>query len=115
VFHAEPFLELLGCTWEAFTRYIERRFKCSWNWSNFGSLWNLDHVQPISAFNLKRAEDRAMACRWSNLRPLSIEEDRIKNGHYSKIEFNLYKTMWRINHGPKSKQLKFADRLDCPF
>jgi hypothetical protein len=67
VFHGEPFLELLGCTWEAFTRYIGRRFKRGWNWSNFGSVWNLDHIQPVNAFNLKRAEDKAMACHWSNL------------------------------------------------
>jgi hypothetical protein len=115
VFHAEPFLTLLGCTWEAFTRYIERRFKRGWNWSNFGSVWNLDHIQPINAFNLKRAENRAMVCHWSNLRPLSVEENRIKNGHYSKIELSLHKTMSRMTYGPKPKQPKFADRPDCPF
>ena len=56
-----------------------------------------------------------MVCHWSNLRPLSVEENRIKNGHYSKIELSLYKTMWRMAYGPKPKQLKFADRPDCPF
>jgi hypothetical protein len=60
VYHGEPFLKLLGTPWDQFTRYIERRFKPGWNWSNFGSVWNLDHIQPINAFNLKRAEDRAM-------------------------------------------------------
>ena len=45
------------------------------------SPWDLDHIQPIKAFKLKRPEDRAMVCHWSNLRPLSGEENRIKNGH----------------------------------
>jgi hypothetical protein len=85
------------------------------NWSNFGSVWDLDHIQPINAFTLKRTEERAMVCHWSNLRPLSVEENRIKNGHYSKVELSLYRTMWRMTYGSKPKQLEFAGQPECPF
>jgi hypothetical protein len=50
-------------------------------------------------------------------RPLSVDENRRKNGQFSKIELKLYKTKWRLRFGPKSKQLTFADeqRCECPF
>src|SRR5260370_30400818 len=51
------------------------------------------------------------------VRPLSVDENRRKNGQFSKIELKLCKTMLRLRFGPKSEQLTFADeqRCGCPF
>ena len=114
VYHAESFLELLGCTWEAFVRHVERRFRPGMTWQNFGE-WTLDHGFPVSAFNLRKREERAMCSHFKNLSPMWAEENRAKNGAYCKADLERYKLFWRTVYGPKPKQLKFADRPECPF
>jgi hypothetical protein len=58
---------------------------------NFGE-WTIDHAFSIHAFNLKRHEDRAMVCHFTNLSPMWAGENRRKNGSFSKAELSLYKT-----------------------
>jgi hypothetical protein len=65
----------------------------------------------VRAFNLKKAEERAMCMQWSNLQVLQAEWNRAKNGCFSKDQLQAYKTIWRLAYGPKPKQLKF----DAPF
>jgi hypothetical protein len=111
------FLALLGCSWPDFVRYLERRFKPGMSWENFGE-WTIDHTFPIRAFNLKRHEDRAMVCHFTNLAPMWADENRRKNRSFSKAELSLYKTQWRLTYAPKSKRLTFADQPNadlCPF
>jgi hypothetical protein len=114
VYHAEPFLELLGTTWEQFVRYIERRFQPGMSWENFGA-WSLDHALPVSAFNLRKREERAMCFHFKNLSPMWFDENRRKNGSYVKADLERYKRFWRMTYGPKPKQLKFADEPERPF
>ena len=122
VFHSEPFLELLGMPWEQFARRLERQFKHrGWDWSEYGSEWTIDHRLPCCSFDLRKAEDRAMCCHFSNLRPLSVEENRRKNGSYSKAELRCYKTQWRLTFGrqPRQallfKQSRSERKPICPF
>ncbi len=87
VFHSEPFLDLLGMPWEQFARRLERQFKRrGWDWSDYGSEFTIDHRLPCCAFDLRKAEQRAMCSHWSNLQVLSVEQNRRKNGSYSKVE-----------------------------
>ena len=114
VLYSEPFLDLLGCAWPEFARYLQRRFKRGMSWDNFGE-WTIDHTFPICAFQLKTREERQMVCHYTNLRPLWFDENRRKNGSYSKVELRCYKTLWRTQFGRRSEQLKFADQSECPF
>ncbi|HEV3210548.1 MAG TPA: hypothetical protein VGY91_09795 [Chthoniobacterales bacterium] len=87
------------------------------SWENFGE-WTIDPTFPIRAFNLKRHEDRAMVCHFTNLAPMWADENRRKNRSFSKAELSLYKTQWRLTYAPKSKRLTFADQPNadlCPF
>jgi len=72
-------------------------------------------VLPVKVWDLWKAEDLAMCCHFSNLRPLSVDANRRKNGSYSKLELRLYKRLWRMKFSPKVKQLTFADQPECPF
>jgi hypothetical protein len=58
VHHAEPFLRLLGTSWQHFTRYFERRFRPGMSWENFGA-WSIDHLFPVCAFNIRRGALRS--------------------------------------------------------
>ena len=78
-------LELLGCSAEEFKNYLEARFyerstgeKMSWN--NYGrDGWHLDHIRPLSSFDLLRPGDVAVACHFNNLQPL-WQEDNLAKG-----------------------------------
>lgn len=101
VYHSKPFLHLIGCNWEQFCTYLERKFTGDMSFETFGETWWIDHLYPVSCWNLRRAEDRAMCCHWRNLRPLSPESNRRKNGRFSKSELAHYRVIWRLLYSPK--------------
>lgn len=64
-------VRLLGCTMPEFVRHIESLWTdgMSWgNWTRDG--WHIDHVIPLSAFDLSDEEQIKAACHYTNLRPL---------------------------------------------
>lgn len=50
------------------------------NWSNYGKIWHLDHIKPLSWFNLETEFEQA----WSldNLQPMLSRENLSKNNRY---------------------------------
>jgi hypothetical protein len=118
VYHSKGFLQLLGCSWSEFTARVERQFKRrGWDWSDYGSEFTIDHRLPCCAFDLRKAEQRAMCSHFSNLQVLSVEQNRRKNGSYSKVELRCFKTLWRSRYGRKCRQLRLfkEQRCECPF
>jgi hypothetical protein len=98
--------------WPEFSARLERQLKRrGWTFSDFGSKFWGDHRLPICAFNLKKAEERAMRPIFQICKILPAAWNRAKNGYFSKDALQAYKTMWRLTYGPKPKQLKF----EAPF
>jgi len=48
-------------------------------WENYGSLWELDHIQPLSSFDLSDPKQLREACNYVNLQPLWKEEHKAKS------------------------------------
>jgi len=69
--------ELLGTTIQEFKVYLERRFKPNMTWKNYGD-WEIDHIHPVSKFNLVDLEGQKKAFHYSNMQPLWFEENRRK-------------------------------------
>lgn len=68
-------IEILGCSWEEFKRYIESKFELWMNWNNRGlyngSLnygWDIDHIIPISS--AETIEELIKLNHYTNLQPL---------------------------------------------
>lgn len=78
-------VEDLGCDISYFEIYLESLFQAGMTWQNYGVLgWHIDHIIPLSKFDLSKREEFKRACHYTNLQPLwSI--DNIRKGN--KLEF----------------------------
>lgn len=68
----------LGCTIEQAKRHIEKQFTGGMSWDNHGIIWEIDHIIPLSAFDLSRMDQQLIATHFTNLRPLYKTENRKK-------------------------------------
>lgn len=69
----------LGCTIEQLKVHLESMFKPGMSWSNRNE-WHVDHIKPLSSFDLTNREQFLKACHYTNLQPLwAIENLRKGN------------------------------------
>lgn len=67
--HSSTALRNLGCSPEEFRKYIASQFKEGMRWRNHGK-WHLDHILPLSSFDLTDPKQLDKACHYTNLQPL---------------------------------------------
>lgn len=60
--------EILGCSFKEFKDYFKRLTKPEMNWDNYGEIWEIDHIIPISFAT--NEEDIIKLNHYSNLQPL---------------------------------------------
>lgn len=59
----------LGCSINFFKKYIESKFTKGMTWDNHGK-WHLDHIIPLSYFNLRNRVEFLKAVHYTNIQPL---------------------------------------------
>jgi hypothetical protein len=69
----------LGCSISELKKHLESKFDSNMTWSNYGSYWQIDHIEPLFKFNLSDPEQLKQACNYKNLQPLSKEEHKAKS------------------------------------
>lgn len=72
-------IELLGCSISEAKKHLENQFTPSMNWENHGKVWEIDHIIPVSKFDLTSAEEQKKVFHYSNLQPLYWLDNRIKS------------------------------------
>ena len=74
-------LELIGCNRETFMSYIEKQFTEGMTWENYGLKgWHVDHILPLSLFDLTMEDEVKKACHYTNLQPLWWQ-DNLEKGN----------------------------------
>lgn len=66
----------LGCSVHELKDHLESQFKEGMTWDNLGvGGWHIDHIVPLSSFDLTDREQLLEACHYTNLQPLWAEEN----------------------------------------
>lgn len=64
----------LGCSIDELKIYLEALFDKGMTWGNYGK-WHVDHILPLSSFDLTDREQLLEACHYTNLQPLWAEDN----------------------------------------
>lgn len=76
----------LGCTAEFLIKYLEDKFSDGMSWGNYNYRgWHIDHIIPISHFDLSDRDQFLRANHYTNLQPMWMEEN-LKKGGRVKLE-----------------------------
>ena len=75
----------LGCSIVEFRIHLESKWQSGMSWDNYGRkkgvrCWEIDHITPLSTFNLEDREQLLKACNYSNLQPLWAKDNLSKGG-----------------------------------
>jgi hypothetical protein len=82
-------IEYLGCDIVFFKKFIEKKMIEGMNWYNI----HLDHIKPVSKFNLENNEEFIFCCHYTNFQPLLINDNLSKYNKWS-IKDEIF---WNVN------------------
>jgi hypothetical protein len=69
----------LGCTVDEFKVYLESKFLPGMSWDNYGYHgWHIDHIKPLSLYDLTDRNQLLEACHYTNLQPLWASDNLSK-------------------------------------
>lgn len=71
----------LGCNHSHLIAHLESLMTGAMSWSTQGQ-WHIDHIRPLRSFDLRRPEDAAAACHFTNLQPLWKTDNLRKGGRF---------------------------------
>ena len=75
--------ELLGESQEFVWKHLESKFKEGMTRENHGfRCWHIDHIKPMSSFDLRDPEEQKKCCHYTNLQPLWWWENLQKSNKY---------------------------------
>ena len=72
----------IGCTKGFLMEWIESQFDDKMTWENYAIYWHIDHVIPVSFFDITSRSEQLICFNWTNLRPL---EKRKNISKFNKI------------------------------
>lgn len=68
----------LGCSLVELKIHIESKFDLRMSWENYGE-WHIDHIKPLSKFDLEIRSQFLEAAHYTNLQPLWAVDNIIKS------------------------------------
>lgn len=68
---------MLGCTMAGLKLHLEHQFTEGMTWGNYG-LWHIDHIRPVSSFDLLDEAQQRQCFHFTNLQPLWATDNQSK-------------------------------------
>ena len=65
-------VDMLGCSYDYFIRWIEYQLYDGMTLENYGKIWHLDHCKPCASYDMQNIKE---CFHWSNIRPLKSEKN----------------------------------------
>jgi hypothetical protein len=82
-------LDLIGCSVDFLRSHLESKFRDGMSWENHSFRgWHIDHIKPISVFDLSDKEQQKLCFHYTNLQPLWHEENLSKNDSWNPEEIS---------------------------
>lgn len=79
----ESAIKAVGCDIAELKNYLESKFQPGMTWENYGTQgWHIDHIRPLSSFDLTDPEQFRQACHYTNLQPLWAKDNLKKGAKY---------------------------------
>ena len=76
-------LDYISCDAEFLKNHIESQFRDNMDWKTDN--WDIDHIRPVSSFDLTDENQILVCLNWRNLQPLDSVDNRIvKSDSYTK-------------------------------
>jgi hypothetical protein len=96
--------EYLGCTPPDYLKWI--CFNASdFTLENYGQIWHIDHVIPLSRFDFTNDSDKLVAFNWRNTMPLLAKENLAKNNKIVKPQIEQHMKTLETYHKENSIEL----------
>lgn len=89
--------EYLGCKPVEYLKWIVYNTS-EFTLENYGKIWHIDHVIPLSKFNFENDQDRSIAFNWRNTMPLLAKENLAKNNKILKPQIEKHLKLLNSYH-----------------
>ena len=98
-------IEYLGCSISEYLNWLLTN-DLRYTLENHGKEWHIDHVIPLSKFDLSSENEQLIAFNWRNTMPLSCKENLSKNNKIIKTQIEI--------HYKKLVEYHLENKLDLP-
>jgi hypothetical protein len=76
--------QYVGCSPGFLRNHLESFFKTGMTWDNYGEVWHVDHIVPLSWWDVhNHPEHICIASHWTNLQPMFGKENMLKGNKYA--------------------------------
>lgn len=73
----------LGCSINEFKAYLESKFQTGMTWDNWSRKgWHIDHIKPLSSFDLTDPQQLKEACHYTNMQPMWWQDNLSKGKNF---------------------------------
>ena len=83
----------LGCSIKQLASHLEAQFADGMCWDNWGEVWQIDHIFPLSAADLSDRAELLAVCNWRNLQPLTVADNTRKQDTVTAAARRLFKKL----------------------
>jgi hypothetical protein len=97
--------EYLGCTPTEYLKWLLDNTS-NFTLDNYGEIWHIDHVIPLSKFNVENEQESLIAFNWRNTMPLLAKENLSKNNKILKPQIE--------QHLEKLKKYHLDNSIELP-